>query len=167
MFLIIIMLLSFALAFVFVLSSIFESNEKKSSKNLIISCLSLAICVSSIVFMGYPHNTEIKYDYSYDIYALEDNSTIKGSRWYFEEDFKYYYCASYKDGKKMYYVNRDDGYIVESQDATPHIEVYKEVYTNEMVKLIKGNSSTILKNEYKIVVPINTVSKNFNVDLKK
>jgi len=166
MILVLIMTLSFISALVFCLSSLFENDDKKISTNMTSCLISLAICIGSFIFAIYPHTTEIKYDYSYDIYALEDNATVRGSRWYFEEDFKYYYCASYKDGKKMYYADRNDAYIVEQDNVIPHIEVYKEEYSNKYIGKIKG-VGVMLRTEYKIVVPKNTVTNNFNVDLKK
>lgn len=165
MIILIIMLLSCISAIAFFVGSLFESDEKIISKNMLVCTISLVICIGSFIFMVYPHDTEIKYDYSFDIYALEDNATVKGRRWYFEEDFKYYYLASYKDGKKMYYTDKNDAYIVEQDNVNPHIEVFEEKYKNKYIGKVKDES--MLKTEYKIVVPKNTLTNNFNVDMKK
>jgi len=123
------------------------------------------ICVASIDFAFYPHQKISFYERQYDIYAIEDTTMIKGSRWYFEEDFKYYYFASYKDGKKMYHVDKGDAYIVEVDGVQPHIEVFREQYTSKVIQWIKNGYD--LNTEYKIVVPPNTVTNEFNIDMKK
>lgn len=110
--------------------------------------------------------TEYEYSYSYDIYAIEDNIGIKGSRFYFEQEARYYHIADYKGGKKLYNIPASNSYIIEDRNATPHIEVYRSLYQelNWLEKQLYGDGPDFY--EYKIVVPEKTVQSKFNVDLK-
>lgn len=126
------------------------------------------------VFMAYTFagvlmaKTKPVLSHSYNIYALEDSSRIKGRRYYIEEEDRYYYLASYRDGKKMYWVDTDYSYIVES-DETPRVEVYELKYDgNNMIigffhEIYLYDDYAI--KEYKIIVPKDTLTDNFNVDL--
>lgn len=102
--------------------------------------------------------------YSYNIYAIEDNKNIQGTRYYIETNTSYDYLADYKDGKKQYSVNKNDSYIVEDKETTPHIEVYVAVPKKETwyTKIFLESEDK----EYKIIVPEKTLTDNFNIDLK-
>lgn len=156
------LLLLIGVAFILVgIIMLIEELRKQGSINLIIG---IALIVITIV--GIP-DVELKYQFSYDIYALEDITTVKGSRYYFEEDFKYYHLARYKDGKKMYAVSRHDSYVVEEDGVHPHIEVYEEEMKTRS-KFIKFIYSGIgLEREYKIVVPKGSTTNKYNIDLNK
>lgn len=109
---------------------------------------------------------ELEYSGQYNIYALEDATLIKGNRYYIEDNMKYFYMSDYKDGKKMYTVDKNQSYIVENANIQPHIEVYSPTPKRKTLFaswFIEQNPDS---NEYKIIVPKKTVSTNFNVDMK-
>lgn len=128
-----------------------------------------SIVVGISIWLAPPVTTRL--DFSYNIYALEDvqQTQSRGHRYYFEQDFKYYHLADYKDGKKMYAVNRSQSYIVEKDGVQPHIEVYTEGRNSDNPLLnfmFLSVQAEGLDKEYKIVVPTGSESKSFNVDMK-
>jgi hypothetical protein len=151
------------LGFLALMLLIVSDGEDKGYK---ITNLIIVLIVAAYIFAR--PIKELKLDYQYNIYALSDNSSVSGGMFYFEQDFKYYHMADYKNGKKMYCVDRDQTYIVEDATATPHIEVYKMkmATNNKFVKFLYSGYDWIDKTEeYMIVVPQKTVSNEFKVDL--
>ena len=130
-----------------------------------ISIIGLILIVIVCFVIGYTPDTHYEYDYKFTIYAIKDNSMIEGSRFYIQQDYKYYYLAGYKSGKKMYYVDRSNAYIVEDDSVTPYIEVYKQVFNSnsKVVNFLFGFK--LNRREYKIVVPTNTTTKEFKIDM--
>lgn len=145
-------------------------SNKKEKIYALLSFGTFVLLILSIIllFVGlfYTPQKELEYSHKIDIYALEDNFTVQGSRWYFEEDDKYYYLSDYKDGKKMYHISKNNSYIVESDETSPSVEVYKEVVKGGKLKqwLFKAQ---FLGSEYKITVPSKTLTNEFNIDMKK
>jgi hypothetical protein len=128
-----------------------------------IMAVTLWAIMFNIVFL-FP--TELKLDHSFNIYAIEDSKTVAGSRFYIHQDSKYYYLASYKGGQKEYDVPASQSYAVEDANAKPHIEVFskqpiKENWVSKHLYEVDSYDS-----EYKIVVPVKTLSTDFKLDLK-
>jgi hypothetical protein len=145
-----------------------DSYEFGTEHEGLICILTLVICV--VAWFTFASNffrvkqfVSVK-DYEYNIYAIEDNKSIHGNRYYIETDKTYDYLADYKDGQKQYSVDKDNAYIIENKTSTPHIEVYKNkpIKETKYTKLMFQTKTT----EYKIVVPEKTLTNNFNIDLK-
>jgi hypothetical protein len=131
------------------------------SVSIVIFAIFAWICYNTFV-TGY----HLEYSWKFNIYALEDGSTIKGSRYYIEEQNRYFYMSDYKEGKKKYSVETNKSYIVEDADEKPEIIVFEPVADKKTwfaSWVLQSNDSL---REYRIVVPKKTVTTNFNVDLK-
>lgn len=141
-----------------------ELDEKASNMCILFGVLFISI---TLFLMYYTPKMSLEKSYSFNIYAMKDTAQIKGSRFYFEEDFKYYYLRDYKGGKKMYGVDKDDAYIIETSEQNPHIEVYKSKLRtkNKIIKWLYGDFKSYY--EYKIVVPEETLTNEFEIDLEK
>jgi hypothetical protein len=142
-----------------------EKRLEEGCAMLVSIVIFVAINIIPVYFFS-PNDYKYEFDYKYNIYSLEDNMKIKGSRYYFEQDMRYYYLCNYKTGKKMYSVNKNNSYIVESDNDKPHIEVFKRILNkdNWVSNLLLESNSRY--NEYKIVVPKRTVTDKFNIDMK-
>ena len=107
-----------------------------------------------------------KYVESIEITALRDNSDMEGSFYlasaYVDEEQYYYYMTNTNKGKKMDKVSAEDSYINET-DETPKVDVYDLEY-NFIGKVLMFFGSS--GHEYIINVPKDTVTTDFNVDMK-
>lgn len=130
---------------------------------VILMCLSL---ISIFKIATHKPLTELQLQHTVNIYALEDNFTAKGRIFYFDQDNRYYFLKDYKEGKKMDSISKNNAYIVEMDDTQPRIELYKEVNIGSGI-LNYLYRNTFLNTEYKIIVPKQTLTKDFNIDMKK
>ena len=66
----------------------------------------------------------------------------------------------------MYSASRQNAYIVEDNNKTPRVEVYEDVNVgNKLQKLVYGEVFAKTR-EYKIIVPKETLTDEFNIDMK-
>ena len=155
----------------FFIGNFLEKKLNWSDGKIILFLLLMAVFSFVLFFVVWPKDPVIamEYDYSYNIYALEDNMVINGNggrlHFYIEQDMMYYHMANYKDGKKMYAVPKDKSYIVEDKNSNPKIEIYrgKPAINNWWNSKMYDYSGIV---EYKIVVPEKTIINEFNINMK-
>ena len=130
----------------------------------VIVCISIVLMLS-ILLIFVPIKTTMVYSYEFPIYAIEDNTITVAKRYIAQTELKYYYLADYKGGKKTYSINSQQAYIIEDDNQQPKIEVYTETPTSTslIIQYLYGDSNN---HEYKIIVPNNSVTTDYNVDLE-
>lgn len=102
------------------------------------------------------------------IYAIEFNSTVSGNFFLgsgsFSSKENYYYIGEYKEGKKIYNVSQNRAYIVEDNNISPSVEVYETQFKNKWLRKNIPNCHT--REEYKFIIPENSIKYDYNIDLK-
>ena len=132
---------------------------------VVVSFLAMLLLVTAITT---PAEQEYIHIETIPIYAIENNNSIHGSFFLGSGSVsgkaKYYYISDYKEGKKIYSIDLNKAYVVESNDKIPCIEVYKSQFTNEWLR--KHFINVHEENAYKIIIPVGSIKYNFNVDLR-
>lgn len=166
----VIIVMAFALI-VFVADWIWDNSYSfalQSLANVISFCIIVAITVT--IFNGlYGEDSEVVEAYKIKIYALEDGRSLSGTMWYFEEEGKIHYLKEYKGGKKIHTIPSDKAYFVESDIEIPHIKVFRNKIINQswIAKVLCGDRKFKYGiEEYQVVIPNDSLSYDFNVDLK-
>ena len=103
-----------------------------------------------------------------EISALNDNITASGSFYLgsgrVDGEMKYFYVEETNKGKTVDSISADNVYIVESNTEKPRIEKWQEKWENEsLVWLSLCDGTNVI--EYKIYIPENSFTTDFNVDL--
>lgn len=108
------------------------------------------------------------FSYSFDIYALKDNNSLKGSFYLgagtVEGTQVYSYIRKVEGGKQIDTIDIDKGILYEGAHE-PHISVYEPELKHRWSKLLFGDMF-IGENKYKIYIPDNSVVNEYDVDLE-
>lgn len=143
----------------------------------IASCMIFAACavllwfilmVTSHIVAVCAAETQWKLVETREIYALNDNVGVSG-RFYLgsghvEDEMKYYFVEKTEKGKVVNSIGAKNAYIVESNAETPRIEKLEKRWTNNIVFWFTCSLGPNIS-EYKIYIPENSVTTDFNVDL--
>lgn len=102
------------------------------------------------------------------IYAIE-NTTNMGGRFFlgsggFSTKREYYYLGDYKNGKKVYQASQADSYVIEDNDQTPNVKIYKSEFRNRWLR--KNIPNFFYEKEYKFTIPEDSIEYDYNIDLK-
>ena len=131
----------------------------------------LGIILTAFIVCGLAFIPGYKYELSnvQSISALEDNSTVKGNFYlgsgYVDEELKYYYMVSEQGGKKFSYAEADKAVIYEGYKKA-RVETYTAVYKSDIAKFLFFSKDTPHSDQYKFYVPKDSVTNEYNVDLK-
>lgn len=122
-----------------------------------------------VVFLAFIPGYKYELSKVENISALEDNSTVKGHSYlgsgYVDEELKYYYMVSEKGGRKFDYAAADHAVIYEGYKKA-RVETYKPVFKSKLAKILFFSKETPHENQYKFYVPKDSVTNEYNVDLK-
>lgn len=108
------------------------------------------------------------------ISCINDNTKIQGSYYLFsgnidQQDIYKMYIIDSDGGKKLLTLDTEINNItLYEDDSTPRIEEYKEKYSNDIIKFLFGVpfSQLIEGGIYKIYIPQNSITTQYNIDLK-
>jgi hypothetical protein len=140
------------------------SEDEDACKAILIGLIASLIIGILTYVLWHPCQSVVRVT-SWNIHAIKDTTITKGSRYYFEENMNYFYLADYKDGQKMYSVDKNKSYIVEDDSQVPHIEEYVNTYKNpNRINKFFWDEAVA---EYKIVVPKSTMTNEFKIDMEK
>lgn len=102
-----------------------------------------------------------------EITALNDNSTASG---YFflgsgqvDEEMKYFFVEETEKGKHVDSVSAKNAYVIESNSETPRIELLRPDFKNKGLWWI---AFPMQDPEYRIYIPEDSITTDFNVDLE-
>ena len=132
---------------------------------LLIGCV-VYLFIGFSILVCLPKETIV---YNTEIYALQDNSSVKGSFFLgsgnVDGTMKYCYLATNEDGVTMNTIDANSVIIIESDDE-PHIATYRSIVKDSFLKrqVLFGEIEPILKT--KIYIPKNSIKYNFDVDLE-
>lgn len=112
---------------------------------------------------------EIKYSLieSKEIVALNDNSGASGQ--FFlgsgnaDHSMKYYFIEATNKGGHMDSVDASKTFIIESNKENPRIEYYRPKWESVVLRWF---AHPLNKTRYKIYIPENSMTSNFNIDLE-
>lgn len=123
------------------------------------------LCFGLFIFWCYLYNTNnIDYEISnsYDIISLQDESQIKGNRYYIETSEYYKVVRKYGNKNKQEKIPSNNTEIIE--DGSNKVVEYKPVYKNKFISRF-FMLDKIRSSKYEIHVPEKTIKNNFNIDL--
>lgn len=127
------------------------------------TALLIFLCISAV--FSWTAETEYVITSESNLYAFSNKSTVEGSFFlgsgYVSGDMNYYYISDFHEGKKMYRVGIDNVVLIES-DAKPKIEIHESRFKNKVIRYIFVNINSDL---YKIYIPENSITYEFDVDL--
>lgn len=131
----------------------------------------IALIVLGIFNMG--GETELVYQYEFEIEAIQDNHTYVMRRHSGESDLKYYFMRYRNDGLKSGYTSASNSTIIEDGDSKVVVYYEKPVrfqrthdFFARMADPTDGDGSDMYYKHYEYHVPENSVKMEFNVDLE-
>lgn len=135
----------------------------------VFAVVSFVVMVGIVLLISiFPHSELVKVETN-SITALKDNGKTNGSFFLgsgnIGEDQYCFYIEETDKGKKMNKVIIDNGYIKE-ESVKPYVDKYETHYTSKLVKWLFGENKPLGSDEYVFHVPKNTVTTDFNVDMK-
>ena len=155
---------------------IYKGNNDFEGKFLEWIFFSFIFCaVINMIGISYAYHMPVmdKYSYSYNIYALEDSTSINGSGYrysfFIQENNVYKVITDYRGGKRTINIPSNYAYIIESDKVEPHVEVYSKVPKNQnfiTIHFFVYNDES-QRYTYKMYTPKKTITNKFNVDLNK
>lgn len=134
--------------------------------------LGFFIALGSMLFfviLSFAFETEPTKLEEISIYALKDNNSVQGEFFlatgYVDEKMYYFYTTKDEEGfLQINKVSVDDGKIKETDISEPKVIVYGERYKSKFARFMFGEFNN--EKVYKFIVPKNTVTTEFNVDLE-
>ncbi len=133
----------------------------------------MAVCafvvLAFIVFLfAFLPSVDYKLAETKQIYALKDNSSLKGSFFlgsgYVDEEQKYFFIREEDGGKKMDTVDADQSVLYEGEKQTK-IEKYEPVIKGKISRFLFTSSSP-RDPKYKLYVPKNSITTDYTVDME-
>lgn len=104
-----------------------------------------------------------------NISALNDSASTYGRFFlgsgYVNEELQYYFIKETEKGKIAGSIDADNAYIIESNTETPRIERWEERIADD-IWLWFTISKELGVSEYRIYIPENSVTTDFNIDLE-
>lgn len=126
------------------------------------------LCCASRIIAGCVAETEWTLSETREIAALNDTASVSGqfflSSGQVEDEMKYYFVEKTEKGKVVNSIGAKKAYIIESNTETPRIEKWGKRWTSDVVFWFTATAGPGAC-EYKIYIPENSVTTNFNVDL--
>lgn len=130
----------------------------------------LAACMLELpLSMGCSWFAKIEYTVAEtkEITALNDSSTASGQFFLgsgqVDGTMKYYFVENTEKGKHVDSVSAKNAYIIESNTEKPRIELHKPYFKNKWLWWI---ASPMQGFEYRIYIPEDSITTDFNVDLE-
>lgn len=135
--------------------------------------LSIVMALTGVIAIGitsevFNLDEEVK-SHDFNIYAFEDNVSYVVSRYGgSDSSVKYYFTRKIDGGLVVGNIPAGSSYIYEGQE-NPRIEVYvtEPKYLKKIYNVLEKHSRTEKPvSKYKIYIPNNSVTQNYNIDLK-
>ena len=125
----------------------------------------IGLILSLFVMLALPMDTEIK-TYTYNIEALQDNSSISGSFFLgsgsIDGSMKYVFYYEDDGGFKMKQIDYDKAIIKYSSEIK--VIKYKEEPTDNIINIFAVD--ICFSEKYEIFVPKGTIKNNYNLDAR-
>lgn len=144
-----------------------EKSDSIFKRSLMVAILILVVAFGGMI---YTPPTKMVLSKTYGIYALNDNVSVKGDRYYITADNKltFFRDSDEEDGRILDSVSADKSIIFETSEQ-PRIEIYKDVadsrykWVNYVFSEVNGIGRDC---EYRLYVPKGTIVKEFKLDLE-
>lgn len=138
--------------------------------SVLVAMVTFGCIIIASLIIDHNSNKELTVTDIKTIYAINDNSSIKGQSFlfsgYVKEELVYRMFIEENGGKKVKEIKSSTATIYEEyENSDRYIETYRYVYTNGFVKWVLGNytwDDTI----YKIHIPQGSITTEYKIDLQ-
>lgn len=141
-----------------------------------LSCLLVAMVTFGVIIIvsliiDHNANKELVITDNKTIYAINDNSSIKGQSFlfsgYVKEELVYRMFVEENGGKKVDEIKSSNAIVYEEdENLDRHIDTYEYTYTNNFIKWLLGKYTWWDDKTYKIYIPKGSITTEYNIDLK-